>query len=72
MDDILKKYNCLSNNEKIEFIKKIIPSLEELIKEDKEQLVVEFYPILNTILEKYGLNIQDIMFMLQMFSNKQQ
>lgn len=70
MNELTQKYNSLSDREKIEFIKEILPSLENLLKENKEDLTKEFYPIIDSLLAKYGVTMDQIMLMLQMFSTQ--
>ncbi|SHH47024.1 hypothetical protein [Tepidibacter thalassicus] len=72
MNELIQNFNSLSEKEKIEFIKKIIPSVEKLIKENKDELIKEFYPIIDNLLEQYGITMDQIMLMLQMFNSQNQ
>lgn len=67
MNELIEKYNLLSEKEKIEFLKEITPSIEVILKENREDLINEFYPIIDSLLEKYGVTMEQIMLMLQMF-----
>ncbi|MCT4509220.1 MAG: hypothetical protein N4A48_10805 [Tepidibacter sp.] len=68
MNDLVSNFNNLSEKEQIEFIKSIVPQIESLVKNNKDDLMKEFSPIIDRLLEQYGMTMDQIMMMLQMFN----
>lgn len=68
MNELTSNFNNLSEKEQIEFIKSIVPQIETLVKNNKDDLMKEFSPIIDKLLEKYGMTMDQIMMMIQMFN----
>ncbi len=68
MNELTSNFNNLSEKEQIEFIKSIVPQIESLVKNNKNDLMREFSPVIDKFLEQYGMTMDQIMMMLQMFN----
>lgn len=68
MNELTSNFNNLSEKEQIEFIKSIVPQIEVLVKNNKNDLMKEFSPVIDKFLEQYGMTMDQIMMMLQMFN----
>ncbi|CAH2213711.1 hypothetical protein [Tepidibacter aestuarii] len=68
MNELTSSFNNLSEKEQIEFIKSIVPQIESLVKNNKDDLMREFSPVIDKLLEQYGITMDQVMMMLQMFN----
>ncbi|WFD12126.1 MULTISPECIES: hypothetical protein [Tepidibacter] len=68
MNELTSNFNNLSEKEQIEFIKSIVPQIESLVKNNKDDLMREFSPVIDKLLEQYGITMDQVMMMLQMFN----
>lgn len=68
MNELTSNFNNLSEKEQIEFIKSIVPQIELLVKNNKDDLMKEFSPVIDKLLEQYGITMDQVMMMLQMFN----
>ncbi|MEJ8555436.1 hypothetical protein [Tepidibacter sp. Z1-5] len=68
MNELTSNFNNLSEKEQIEFIKSIVPQIEALVKNNKDELMREFSPVIDKLLEQYGITMDQVMMMLQMFN----
>ncbi len=66
MEELKEKFNALSEKEKVEFVKEIMPSICQLFSENPRQLMEEMMPMCQNLMKQQGMEMCNMMDMMKM------
>jgi hypothetical protein len=68
MEDLIKQFENLTDEEKVEFFKRIFPSAFHTFKNNPQQLISEVLPIVMKEFKESGIDLAQLASMASMFS----
>lgn len=69
METLINNFEALSDDEKIEFFKKIFPSAFNTLKNNPQKLMMEVVPVVMSEIKAAGLDMGQLISMATMMKN---
>jgi len=70
MEDLKHKFDNLGDEEKIEFMKLIMPSFREIFMKNPEKMMAEMMPFCGDMMKSCGMDMQGMMKMMGMMGKQ--
>jgi hypothetical protein len=70
IEDLKHKFDKLGDEEKIEFMKVIMPSFKEIFRKNPEKMMAEMMPFCGGMMKSYGMDMQGMMKMIGMMGKQ--
>lgn len=64
MEELINNFNSLGEKDKVEFIKKIMPYMAAIFKQNPQLMIEELMPICKKMMGSEGFNPQEMMKMM--------
>lgn len=64
MNELKERFDALTEGEKIEFMKLILPEVQKMFKNNPEQMTQTFLPFFKDVLKDNTINIPQLLFSL--------
>ena len=65
MEDLLKQFKALSNEEKLAFMKEAMPSMAEIFANDPQKMMGEMMPFCMNMMRSKGMDMDKIRSMMK-------
>ena len=69
-EDLKHKFDSLGDEEKIEFMKLIMPSFREIFMKNPEKMMAEMMPFCSEMMKSSGMDMQSMMKMMGMMGKQ--
>lgn len=66
IEDLKNKFDSLGDEEKIEFMKLIMPSFREIFGKNPQKMMTEMMPFCRDMMQSFGMDMQGMMKMMGM------
>jgi hypothetical protein len=66
IEDLKHKFDSLGDEEKIEFMKLIIPSFREIFSNNPQKMMAEMMPLCGEMMKSFNMDMQGMMKMMGM------
>lgn len=66
LEDLKHKFDSLGDEEKIEFMKLIMPSFRDIFMKNPQKMMAEMMPFCGDIMKSWGMDMQSMMKMMGM------
>jgi hypothetical protein len=70
IEDLKRKFDNLSDEEKIEFMKLMMPSFGEIFRKNPEKMMAEMMPVCGDMMKSCGMDMQGMMKMIGMMGKQ--
>ena len=70
MEEMIKQFESLTDDEKVEFFKRIFPSAFNTFKNNPNQLISEVFPVVMKELKDSGIDLAQLASMAAMFGGQ--
>lgn len=70
LEDLKNKFDNLRDEEKIEFMKLIMPSFREIFMKNPEKMMAEMMPFCGDMMKSCGVDMQTMMKMMSMMGKQ--
>jgi len=70
IEDLKHKFDNLGDEEKIEFMKLIMPSFREIFRKNPEKMMAEMMPFCEDMMKSCGMDMQGMMKMMGMMGKQ--
>jgi hypothetical protein len=70
IEDLKHKFDNLGDEEKIEFMKLIMPSFRDIFMKNPEKMMAEMMPFCGTMMKSCGMDMQGMMKMMGMMGKQ--
>jgi len=65
MEDLLKQFKALSNEEKLAFMKEAMPSMAEIFANDPQKMMAEMMPFCMNMMRSKGMDMDRMRSMMK-------
>ena len=70
IEDLKDKFDSLGDEEKIEFMKLIMPSFRDIFMKNPEKMMAEMMPFCSEMMKSSGMDMQSMMKMMGMMGKQ--
>jgi hypothetical protein len=70
IEDLKHKFDTLADEEKIEFMKLIMPSFREIFRKNPEKMMAEMMPFCRDMMKSCGMDMQGMMKVMGMMGKQ--